>query len=250
MSKVRIDTLDDGIRVITLNDPDRRNILAPELCADLLAAVSSLRSDPDTRAVVVTGEGTTFCGGADMPVIFGDTSRSVAQIREDLHEVYASFLSIRDLGVPVIAAVHGPAIGAGLNLAMVCDIRVAGPESVFAATFSRIGLHPGGGCTWFLVQAMGRDRALKMLLDGGNVKAQGAVDSGVATVFAEDPMAEALKLAGRWSALDSQLARDIKTAVDLAARSDMATTIEFESWAQASAATKPALAAYVDTFRK
>lgn len=250
MSKVRIDTRDDGVRVIVLDDPGRRNILAPQLCADLLAAVDAVKADPGTRAVIVTGEGSAFCGGADMPAVFGDTSRSVARLRDDLHEVYESFLSIRDLGVPVIAAVHGPAVGAGLNLAMVCDVRIAGPDSVFAATFSRIGLHPGGGCTWFLVRTMGKDRALKMLLDGGSVRGQQAVEAGVATVFADDPMAEAVKLASRWSAIDPQLTRDIKAAVEIAAKSDFTTTLEFESWAQASAATKPALAAYVDTFRK
>ncbi|GAA1422522.1 enoyl-CoA hydratase [Agrococcus citreus] len=250
MSKVDIERHDDGLRVITLNDPERRNILDAAMCADLLAAVEEVAADPDATALVVTGAGTAFCGGADMPAVFGDRERSVAQIRDDLHEVYRSFLAIRELKIPTISAVQGPAVGAGLNLAMVCDIRIAGPDAAFSATFSRIGLHPGGGCTWFLVQAMGQDRALKMLLDGGTKRGADAVASGVATHFADEPLAAALKLGGRYAALDAQLARDIKAAVAIAASGTLSATLEFESWAQASAATKPEVHEYIRGFQK
>lgn len=250
MSKVDIERRDDGLRVITLNDPGRRNILDAAMCADLLRAVQDVAADPGAKVVVVTGAGTAFCGGADMPAVFGDRERSVAQIRDDLHEVYRSFLALRELKIPTISAVQGPAVGAGLNLAMVCDLRIAGPDAAFSATFSRIGLHPGGGCTWFLVQAMGQDRALKMLLDGGSKRGADAVASGVATHFAEDPLAEALKLGERYAALDAQLLRDIKTAVEIAASSSLETTLEFESWAQASAATKPEVHEYIRSFEK
>lgn len=253
MSVVTLEHGDRGLRVITLNDPDRRNILAPQLCAQLLETVQTVAADPDAKALIVAGAGTAFCGGADMPAIFGDQSRSVATLRDDLHEVYASFLAIRALAIPTIAAVQGPAVGAGLNLAMVCDIRIAGPDASFSATFSRIGLHPGGGCTWFLVQAMGQDRALKMLLDGGSKRGADAVASGVATHFAEDPLAEAHVLASRYVALDVQLLRDIKSAVAMAASSAAATfgpTLEFESWAQASAATKPVVHEYIKSFQR
>lgn len=250
MEKVKLEARDGGLRVITLNDPVRRNVLNTELCADLLQAVRVVQTDSGARALVVAAEGTVFCGGADMPGVFGDQTRSVAQIRDDLHAVYASFLAIRELKIPTISAVQGPAIGAGLNLAMVCDIRVAGPDAQFAATFSRIGLHPGGGCTWFLVQAMGSTNALKMLLEGGSKSGADAVGSGLATVFTEDPLAEALRLGDCYAQLDSQLSRDIKTAVHIASTSDFASTLEFESWAQASAATKPQLRRYVERFRK
>lgn len=250
MDKVKLEAHDCGLRVITLNDPTRRNILNAEMCTDLLQAVQTVQADSDARALVLAAEGTVFCGGADMPEVFGDHTRSVAQIRDDLHAVYASFLAVRELKIPTISAVQGPAIGAGLNLAMVCDIRVAGPDAQFAATFSRIGLHPGGGCTWFLVQTMGSASALKMLLEGERKSGADAVRSGLATVFAEDPFAEALRLGESYAALDSQLSRDIKTAVQIASTSDFATTLEFESWAQASAATKPQLRRYVERFRK
>lgn len=250
MSKVVLDKHDSGLRVITLNDPDRRNILDVRLCAELIEAVESVADDAAATALVVAGAGSAFCGGADMPAVFGNRDRSVAEIRDDLHEVYASFLAIRELKIPTIAAVQGPAVGAGLNLAMVCDIRVVGPDASLAATFSRIGLHPGGGCTWFLVEAMGRERAFKMLLDGGQKRGRDIVDSGLAAVFSEEPLAEARKLGERYAQMDGQLSRDIGRAVDIAAGNSMETTIEFESWAQASAATKPTVHEYLEQFRK
>lgn len=250
MSKVTLERREDGLRIVTLNDPERRNILAAEMCDELFSTVQSIAADPEARAVVIAGAGTAFCGGADMPAVFGDRDRSVAQFRDDLHEVYRSFLAIRGLRIPTISAVQGPAVGAGLNLAMVCDIRVAGPEAAFSATFSRIGLHPGGGCTWFLVQALGQDGAMKMLLDGGTKRGVDAVSSGVVTHYADDPLAEAVKLGARYAQLDPQLLRDIKAAVGIAASSTFEATLEFESWAQASSATKPTVHEYLQGFQR
>ena len=250
MSKVELDQRDGGLRVLTLTDPDRRNVIDQQVRDEMLAAVQAVEADPGATALVVTGAGSAFCAGADLPAIFGDTSRSVATIREDLREVYACFLAVRSLSIPTIAAVQGAAVGAGLNLAMVCDIRVAGPRAKFAATFSQIGLHPGGGCTWFLVQALGPERALKLLLDGGTVLGEEAVDLGLAGVYAEDPLATALELGRRYADLDGRLSRDIKRAVAIAAGHGLDATIDFEAWAQASSATGPAIQQFVAKFAK
>jgi enoyl-CoA hydratase len=250
MSKVRLEERDGGLRVLTLTDPDRRNVIDAQMRDELLGAVRSVGADPEATALVVTGEGSAFCAGADLPAIFGDASRSVATIREDLREVYACFLAVRSLAVPTIAAVQGPAVGAGLNLAMVCDLRVAGPRAKFAATFSQIGLHPGGGCTWFLVQALGPERALKLLLDGGTLVGQEAVEAGLAGVLADDPLETALELGRRYADLDGRLSRDIKRAVAIAARDGLDATIDFEGWAQASSATGPQIQQFVAKFAK
>jgi enoyl-CoA hydratase len=250
MSKVKLEQHEGGLRVVTLADPDRRNVINQEMRDELLATVQAVGADPEATALVVAGEGSAFCAGADLPAIFGDTSRSVAAIREELREVYACFLAVRALRIPTIAAVQGAAVGAGLNLAMVCDLRVAGPRARFAATFSRIGLHPGGGCTWFLVQALGPERALKLLLDGGTVAGEEAVSLGLAGVYAEDPLATALELGRRYADLDGRLSRDIKRAVAIAARDGLDATIDFEAWAQASTATGPAIGEFVAKFAK
>lgn len=247
--KVRL-SYEAGRCTLTLDDHERRNALGAPLRADLAEAVDAVAGDPEVRVLVVTGAGSSFCSGADLPAVFGDPDRPVAAIRRDLHAVYDSFLRIGELAVPTIAAVQGPAVGAGLNLAMVCDVRVAGPRATFAATFTRIGLHPGGGCTSFLVRAMGPERALAMLLDGGAVRGPDAVGAGLAALYAQEPLAEALAMADRWAALEPELVRDVKTAVRTAARGDSAATLEFEAWAQASSATSPRLQEFVAGFRK
>lgn len=236
----------DGVRILTLHDPDRRNAIGPDMRDALAAAVAAVADDADARALVVTGAGTAFCAGADLPAVFGGPERPEAQIRRELQHLYRSFLGVADLAIPTIAAVQGPAVGAGLNLAMCCDLRIAGPEATFAATFTRLGLHPGGGCTPFLVRALGAQRALAVLLDGETLTATEAVSEGLALRVAEEPLAEATTLAGRYARLDPDLARDIKRSVRLAEEAGFGPTLEFESWAQASTATKPAIREAVD----
>jgi len=250
MSKVTLAKESTGLRVLTLNDPSKRNKIDDAMRAELLESITAVRHDPDATALVVTGAGTAFCAGADLPAVFGDSRRSVATLREDLYKVYESFLPLRSLSIPTIAAVQGPAVGAGLNLAMVCDIRVAGPLATFAATFSQIGLHPGGGCSWFLVQAMGEQRALKLLLGGGTVLGPDSVDAGLAVSVEEDPLAAAVQLARGYAAMDPQLAQDIKRTVRAAARDGFDAVLELEAWAQASSGTKPAIQEVVARFRK
>lgn len=249
MSKVSLEA-DGRLRILTLNDPNKRNTIDDAMRAELMQTIVSVREDPEAAALVVTGAGSAFCGGADLPAIFGDTQRSVATLRDDLHKVYESFLVLRSLSIPTIAAVQGPAVGAGLNLAMVCDLRIAGPNAKFAATFSQIGLHPGGGCTWFLVQAMGEQRALKMLLDGGTVLGPEAVEAGLAVSLNEDPVAAAIELGRAYAEMDSQLVRDIKNSVRTAVRDGFESTLEVEAWAQASSAMKPAVHEFMARFRK
>lgn len=249
MTKIDL-SQDAGQWTLTLNDPDRRNCIDEAMVRELGDAVSAVAADPHARTLVVTGAGTAFCAGADLPALFGTTGRSVAETRTHLHQVYDSFLRLRSLAIPTVAAVQGPAVGAGLNLAMACDVRLAGPRASFAATFSRIGLHPGGGCTWFLVDALGPQKALALLLDGGSLTGEDAVREGLALRLVDDPVAAAGELAGRWAALDPALARDIKSAVGVARSGDFDATLEFESWAQASSATGPAIQKAVARFRK
>lgn len=250
MTKPRLQlTREDGRWTLTLTDPERRNALDEALVQALGGAVDEVAADPGARSLVVTGAGSAFCAGADLPDLFGRPG-TVAQTRDRLHRVYDSFLRIRRLRIPTIAAVQGSAVGAGLNLALSCDLRIAGPAARFTASFTRIGLHPGGGCTWFLVDLLGEQRALALLLDGGEVRAEEAVRLGLALEVADDPVARAHDYAARWSALDPQLVADVRTAVGMARTAGFDATLEFESWAQASAAGKPEIAAVVDSFRR
>lgn len=251
MSLVRLESgAEDGVRVLTLNDPDRRNAMSPALQAELGAAVEAVGNDQDARVLVITGAGTAFSAGADLPAVFGGLDRHVSEIREGLRTIYDSFLRVRRLAIPTIAAVNGAAVGAGVNLAMCCDLRVAGPRAKFGVTFTKLGLHPGGGCTYFLTQALGRQRALALIMDGEVVDAAEALKLGLVLQVADDPVAGALTIARRWAAVDPLLARDIKQAVGIAERGSFEETLDFESWAQAASTRSPQLAEAIARFTR
>ncbi|HEY8339879.1 MAG TPA: enoyl-CoA hydratase [Egibacteraceae bacterium] len=251
MDKIELDVRDDGVRLLTLRDPQRRNALGEQMGAELRACVRDLAADADARALVITGEGPSFCAGADLPALFGDPDRPVSETRAVLSAYYQTFFSVRDLPFPTIAAVNGPAVGAGLNLAMACDLRVAGRAAAFGATFARIGLHPGGGATWFLTRAMGPGRALRTLLLGETLDAERAVAWGLAEEGpVDDPVAVALDLAARIAGLEPGLAEKIKRAVAIAGTGgDLDAVVELETDAQAASASSPTLQAWVDRFR-
>ena len=238
-----------GVRVLTLDDPDKRNAMSPRLQAELGDGVDAVARDRDARVLVITGNGPAFSAGADLPAVFGDLDRPVGEIRARLRATYDSFLRVRRLEIPTLAAVNGAAVGAGVNLAMSCDVRIAGPQASFGVTFTKLGLHPGGGCTWFTVNALGPQRALALLLDGGSLSAEQAHAAGLVLDVVDDPLAAALDTAARWAGLDPDLARDIKRAVTIAGeRGSFQDTLEFESWAQAASAKKPALADAIARF--
>jgi enoyl-CoA hydratase len=240
----------DGVRLLTLQDGDRRNAMSPQLQADLTDAVRTVAHDDGARVLVVTGAGPAFSAGADLPAVFGDGPRDVAETRAGLRTIYDSFLGVRHLAIPTIAAVNGAAVGAGVNLAMACDVRIAAPAARFGVTFTQLGLHPGGGCTWFLTRALGRQRAFALIMNGGFVAADDALELGLVLEVADDPVAAALELAGRWAAIDPLLARDIKRAAGIAERGSLEDTLDFESWAQAASTRSPQLAEAVARFRR
>jgi enoyl-CoA hydratase len=246
----RMETPAEGVRLLTLTDPDRRNAMGDAMGAELLAHAAALRADEGARVLVLTGEGTAFCAGADLPALFGDPGRPVTDVHERLQAYYRAFLAVHELPIPTVAAVNGPAVGAGLNLAMACDLRVAAPTAAFGATFARIGLHPGGGCTWFLVRAMGASRALRTLLLGDSIDAERAVAWGLADGPEEDCLGASLELASRIARVEPRLARHITRSVGIAvATDDLGAVLEYESWAQAASAGSDQLQAWVARFR-
>ena len=174
--------------VITVNDPDRRNAVTDAMSARLRAAVDAAEADPSVHAVVVTGAGKAFCAGADLSALG-------AAAEEGLLRIYDGFMAIAGCSLPTIAAVNGAAVGAGLNLALAADVRIAGPHAVFDARFQKLGIHPGGGATWMLQRAVGPQVARAALLFGMRLGAEDAVRHGLALSLAEDPLAAALEMA-------------------------------------------------------
>ena len=179
----------DRVALVTVNDPERRNAVTGEISAGLRGAVSRAEADSGVHAVIVTGAGSAFCAGADLSAL-GSTAEE-----EGLHRLYDGFLAVADCSLPTVAAVNGPAVGAGLNLALACDVRIAGPRAVFDPRFQKLGIHPGGGATWMLQRAAGPEVARAALLFGMRFDAEAAVRHRVALSIADDPVAAAFELA-------------------------------------------------------
>ncbi|GAA2253563.1 MULTISPECIES: enoyl-CoA hydratase/isomerase family protein [Kitasatospora] len=156
----------NGVAVLTLTDPDRRNPMTGRLTEQWRAAVQALSGTPDLRAVVVTGTGPAFCSGADLGDLAAGHGLGIAAARAHLAAFYRAWLAVRDLPVPTIAAVGGHAIGAGLALALACDLRYAAADAKLGAPFVRLGLHPGMATTALLAEAVGLPRARELLLTG------------------------------------------------------------------------------------
>jgi enoyl-CoA hydratase len=238
--KVRLEDSGGGVRVMRLADPARRNAIDRAMRDDMSAATTAVARDPSARVLVLRADGPAFCSGADLVETFGDASeKPIETVRDELGRIYDVILGVRELAIPTIAAVRGAAIGAGMNIALACDVRIAAPDAQFGALFSRIGLHPGGGCSFFLTQALGPQRALRVLLDGETIDARAALEGRLVDQIVDDPETVALEMASRWAKLDPELSRAIKQSIRLAATSGLEASMEFESWAQAASAQKP-----------
>lgn len=185
-------TVENRVALITVNDPDRRNAVTAEMSVRLRDAVERAEADPDVHAVVVTGAGKAFCAGADLSAL-GAAGGEEAET--GLRQLYDGFMAVGSCRLPTIAAVNGAAVGAGLNLALAADVRIAGPAALFDARFQKLGIHPGGGATWMLQRAVGPQVARAALLFGMRFDAESAVQHGLALSIADDPVAAALELA-------------------------------------------------------
>lgn len=178
----------DRVAVVTVNDPDRRNAVTEAISGHLKDAVERAEADSGVHAVVVTGAGRAFCAGADLSALG-------AAAREGLERIYAGFMAVGRCSLPTIAAVNGAAVGAGMNLALAADVRIAGPHAMFDPRFQKLGIHPGGGATWMLQRSVGPQVARAALLFGMRFDAETAVRHGLALRVADDPLASALELA-------------------------------------------------------
>ncbi|MCC5950684.1 MAG: enoyl-CoA hydratase [Acidimicrobiia bacterium] len=228
----------DAVRVIVLDDPDRRNALSPEMVTDLVAAVEDAEADRRTHGVVVTGAGTAFCAGASLAHL-GDARE------QGLRLIYEGFLRVADCSLPVVAAVNGPAVGAGLNLALAADVRLAGRSARFDTRFLRLGIHPGGGHTWWLQRAVGPQTARAMLLFGQVLDGADAERVGLAwRCVADDALVDE---AVRFAAGAGEAPRDLlvaarRTMAVTAALDDHGAALEVELVAQVHSMDAPAFA--------
>jgi len=183
---LRVEREDDGIVVLTLALPDVRNAMTAELTQAWSTAVAELRGDRSVRCVVVTGEGRAFCAGGDLGWLASEPDATPDQLRDRMLPFYTTWLSLRALDVPSIAAINGAAVGAGAALAMSCDIRYAGASAKVTVPFAQLGMHAGMATTWLLPEIVGPAAARELLLTGRVADAAEMLRLGLCSAVYDD----------------------------------------------------------------
>jgi enoyl-CoA hydratase len=207
--EIGLELRDDGVAVLTLDAPDRRNALTRGMADQLVAACERVDADQSVGAVVVRGAGGFFCAGGDRGTLAA-AGRDPAEpeVYAGLGAVYRSFARVGELEPPTVAAVRGGAVGAGLNLMLATDLRIVARDALILSGFLPIGLHPGGGHGALLGRTGVREAASAMALFGERLDGEGAARLGLAWAAVDDGDVEetALTLAAR-AAADPELAR-------------------------------------------
>ena len=231
---LRVERPSEGVVVLTLDDPDRRNAMSKEMTHSWGATIDELAADGSVRVVVVTGEGSAFCSGGITSWIAGEPDAEVDALRSRMIAFYRAWLSIRKLEVPTIAAVNGPAVGAGFCLALACDLRYAASTARLGAPFVKLGLNPGMAATYLLPNVVGEAHARDLLLTGRFVDAEEALRLGlVSRVFpAEDFMDDVLEIAAGIAATAPIASRYTTLALRDGGHGDFESAVQWEALAQ------------------
>ena len=226
----------DGIATLTLNRPDRLNALGGSLRDDLHHAVTRSAADPEVRVMVITGAGKGFCSGGDVKAM-GEAK--AGQRERPLIEKIApgrdrTLLAMREAPQPIIAAVNGAAAGAGMNLALGCDIRIASTAARFTQAFVKRGLHPDWGGTYFLPRMVGTAKACEMIFTGDVIDAAEAERLGIVSrvVAPEELMPTAYELARRIAAGPPLAIRLAKRSIYANSELDLRAALQVETMAQ------------------
>ena len=206
---------EEAVGVLTLDRPDNRNSMTPELLDAFAAASAAARADTTVRCVVVTGTGTCFSSGADFKSVIQRAGDDRSAPHERSYAMYEPFLSLLDLAVPVIAACNGHTVGGGFGLALVCDIRIGAAGAKYGANFVKLGLAPGMAISYLLPRLVGLARASELLLAGTLVDGTTAAQLGILNraVAAAAVLPEAMALARTIAAAAPLAVRATKAAI-------------------------------------
>lgn len=209
MTELLLVDVADGVATLTLNDPARRNVVSSALNSAIADAMDDLEGRDDVGALVVTGAPPAFCAGADLDDLAACDSEA------KLRAIYSGFLRIAETPLPTIAAVNGPAVGAGLNLALACDVILAGVSARFDTRFLQIGLHPGGGNTWRLRRITDLQATMALVLFNEIVDGARAAEIGLAwSCVADDELLEVARtMAARAAAGPRDVVRAMKATI-------------------------------------
>ena len=201
LNTLRIE-IDGEIGTLTLDRPDAFNAMSPEMIGEMIVAFGWLADRAALRGLIVTGAGKAFCAGGDVNT-FRDGVRSEeidlpSEVRRGAEALHQAIIDLRRIPYPVVAAINGPAAGAGFSLALACDMRISSSAAFFAPAYGRIGASPDGGMTYFLPRVVGPSKALELLLEDPNLSAAEAKELGLVreVVEPDELMASAQALAG------------------------------------------------------
>jgi len=239
-----------AVRILTNNNPTARNAILPTLYAELSAALADAAADPTVGAVVFTGAGDFFCSGGDLNLLATRRELPAAERREKLEGLHNLIRSIRDFGKPVIAAVEGGAAGAGLSLALACDMLVVARDAFFSVAYIKVGLTPDGGATAFLSEFVSRQVLTELCLTGERVPAErlhalGAVNRLTARGGA---LAEAIALAEKVAAGPLNASARIKALCRQAHRATLEDQLELEATYMVQSQVDPEAAEGIGAF--
>lgn len=257
MEKPLLIDRDGAIVTITLNLPERRNPISDDTLIDaLVAAMQEADADIGIRAVILTGAGSAFSSGGDLKQMkagVGLRSAQPAQTRRNYKSgIQRLPLTFQALDVPVIAAINGPAIGAGLDLTCMCDVRIAAESAKFAESFVKVGLIPGDGGAWLLPRVIGFSRATELALTGETIDAASALACGLVSQVVPDSelMVTARAIADKIAANPPHAVRMTKRLMRSAQTNTLETILEMsaamQSLAHATADHDEAVAAFID----
>jgi enoyl-CoA hydratase len=231
---LRVERPSDGVALVTLDHPELRNAMSDEMTSSWVTAMGELAADRALRVVVVTGAGSAFCSGGNTSWIAGEPDATIDELRARMLPFYRAWLSIRALEVPTIAAVNGAAIGAGLCLALACDLRYAAAGARLGVPFVKLGMHAGMGGTHLLPEVVGEAHARDLLLTGRLVDADEALRMGLVSRVL-DPASfldEVLDVAAGIAATAPIASRLTKLALLDGGHADLEAALQWEAMAQ------------------
>ncbi len=224
---VNTNDVGEGVRIIALNDPDKRNALSADLVTDVVSALNLANAEDSVRAVVLTGAAGAFCSGGDLAEMAAPNSATelAEGLRSGIQRLPRAVLAFEK---PLVAAIDGPAIGAGLDLALLCDVRVASQSAVFSTGFMRIGLVAADGGAWLLPRIIGKSRALELLWTADRFSSSDAHEWGMLRDVVEvDQLIEhAIAIARRFAAMSPIGVRMMKRLVREAESSSAESALE------------------------
>jgi enoyl-CoA hydratase len=234
LTHLRLERPAPGVARLVLDNPSQRNAMSADMTASWGRAIDALAADPELRVVVVTGEGSAFCAGGDPRWIAGEPEAPVDRLRTRMIAFYRAWLAIRRLEVPTIAALNGPAVGAGLCLALACDLRYAAAGARLSAPFVRLGMNPGMASTYLFPDVVGAAHARDLLLTGRVVDAEEALRLGlVSRVLPDDTFdAEVQQIAEGIAATAPIASRYTTVALRDGGHTDLESAIQWEALAQ------------------